>query len=892
MSDEDENLQSWGWTDLSSYSSSFDSEQEQLVTSFLLTGVMSRCSLRLDESLLDRGSAPFSVGGVSQRSSRSLRSQHSQWHSVSCSESLLFKTPHQVADYSVASDASLISSLLDESSIQESTLIDNLWGLEQDADTRGNALVAEEDCPLISSDSRSSHHRDPRVGMVYLEESSHQGEMKADGEGSVIYCRDRSHRRRAGETKAQPSQRGAMSLKELHPIGSLCDDCKEKQRSKLDTSTSSSSSSSSSSSRSPVASCLLGFLCNAAVFTASCLSQFSQKAAAALWPLARIIFWASVRNGLSAGRSVTTAFRWICRQWCRMTASSHLTRIFLRLLILLLPLLLVFSLCWFGSAGFCSVPPGVNISTWTMVPGLSAIHSLLSAQSPMAEGPAEESREESLLSQPPAAETPPPQVVNQEIPEVEESSDSERLIQVEQSLVALWEQVEAAGQRVEQRHNEVLRLYTDLKQQSPSPQRGSGSTEPRISDLMDLRVLQLHRQLGEERRHREQIRRQDLLLLKMQTTRLDQLELQLQNLAARTWEVQQMQETTTSLPATVRVSMDSRSHDALQAEVKQMEATLGDIRQDVEVLSRCQNGCQQLDTMQQMGSEHVASLIREEIQDVIYGNELTPGRDDGNLPEPLLQWMSRRFISHDDLQEALTSLELNVLQNVSRLLQQQQGDEKTQDAAWHDILKNGNAGNAVTKEEVQRMLSDALRLFSQDRIGLADYALESGGGSILSTRCSETYQTTAALLSLFGVPLWYFSQSPRAVIQPDVHPGNCWAFKGSTGFLVIRLSMSILPTAFTMQHIPKALAPSGMLQSAPRDFSVYGLRDENQEGGKLLGTYTYEENGEDLQTFIISEENDESFQIIEVQVLSNWGHREYTCMYRFRVHGTPRDVWT
>ncbi|KAF7203646.1 SUN domain-containing protein 1 isoform X5 [Nothobranchius furzeri] len=813
MSDEDENLQSWGWTDLSSYSSSFDSEQEQLVTSFLLTGVMSRCSLRLDESLLDRGSAPFSVGGVSQRSSRSLRSQHSQWHSVSCSESLLFKTPHQVADYSVASDASLISSLLDESSIQESTLIDNLWGLEQDADTRGNALVAEEDCPLISSDSRSSHHRDPRVGMVYLEESSHQGEMKADGEGSVIYCRDRSHRRRAGETKAQPSQRGAMSLKELHPIGSLC-------------------------------------------------------------------------------RSVTAAFRWICRQWRRMTASSHLTRIFLRLLILLLPLLLVFSLCWFGSAGFCSVPPGVNISTWTMVPGLSAIHSLLSAQSPMAEGPAEESREESLLSQPPAAETPPPQVVNQEIPEVEESSDSERLIQVEQSLVALWEQVEAAGQRVEQRHNEVLRLYTDLKQQSPSPQRGSGSTEPRVSDLMDLRVLQLHRQLSEERRHREQIRRQDLLLLKMQTTRLDQLELQLQNLAARTWEVQQMQETTTSLPATVRVRMDSRSHDALQAEVKQMEATLGDIRQDVEVLSRCQNGCQQLDTMQQMGSEHVASLIREEIQDVIYGNELTPGRDDGNLPEPLLQWMSRRFISHDDLQEALTSLELNVLQNVSRLLQQQQGDEKTQDAAWHDILKNGNAGNAVTKEEVQRMLSDALRLFSQDRIGLADYALESGGGSILSTRCSETYQTTAALLSLFGVPLWYFSQSPRAVIQPDVHPGNCWAFKGSTGFLVIRLSMSILPTAFTMQHIPKALAPSGMLQSAPRDFSVYGLRDENQEGGKLLGTYTYEENGEDLQTFIISEENDESFQIIEVQVLSNWGHREYTCMYRFRVHGTPRDVWT
>lgn len=43
------------------------------------------------------------------------------------------------------------------------------------------------------------------------------------------------------------------------------------------------------------------------------------------------------------------------------------------------------------------------------------------------------------------------------------------------------------------------------------------------------------------------------------------------------------------------------------------------------------------------------------------------------------------------------------------------------------------------------------------------------GGSIVSTRCSESYQTKAALLSLFGIPLWYFSQSPRTVIQVGFH---------------------------------------------------------------------------------------------------------------------------
>lgn len=88
----------------------------------------------------------------------------------------------------------------------------------------------------------------------------------------------------------------------------------------------------------------------------------------------------------------------------------------------------------------------------------------------------------------------------------------------------------------------------------------------------------------------------------------------------------------------------------------------------------------------------------------------------------------------------------------------------------------------------------------------------------------------------------------------------------------------ILPTAFSLEHIPKSLTPSGTLLSAPRDFGVYvretpplsptcqreavftellvlcfqGLDDENQERGKLLGTYTYDEDGEALQTFPVT----------------------------------------
>ena len=42
----------------------------------------------------------------------------------------------------------------------------------------------------------------------------------------------------------------------------------------------------------------------------------------------------------------------------------------------------------------------------------------------------------------------------------------------------------------------------------------------------------------------------------------------------------------------------------------------------------------------------------------------------------------------------------------------------------------------------------------------------------MSTRCSETYETKTALISLFGVPLWYFSQSPRVAIQVSGCPDH------------------------------------------------------------------------------------------------------------------------
>ncbi|XP_061765572.1 SUN domain-containing protein 2 [Nerophis ophidion] len=169
---------------------------------------------------------------------------------------------------------------------------------------------------------------------------------------------------------------------------------------------------------------------------------------------------------------------------------------------------------------------------------------------------------------------------------------------------------------------------------------------------------------------------------------------------------------------------------------------------------------------------------------------------------------------------------------------------------------------------------------------MADFALETQGASVISTRCSNTYQTRTACVTFFGIPLLYPTESPRTVIQghPVMLPGKCWAFHGVQGTLVIALSHPIKITHVTLDHVPRYNTPNGRIDSAPKDFAVYGMRNEVEEG-TLLGTFTYNKDGEPTQTFEIPNPSDVVYQVVELRVLSNWGHVEYTCLYRFRVHG-------
>ncbi|XP_033050345.1 SUN domain-containing protein 1 isoform X16 [Trachypithecus francoisi] len=309
--------------------------------------------------------------------------------------------------------------------------------------------------------------------------------------------------------------------------------------------------------------------------------------------------------------------------------------------------------------------------------------------------------------------------------------------------------------------------------------------------------------------------------------------------------------------------------------VEHLQLELDQLKSELSSWRHVKTGCETVDAVR----ERVDVQVRETVK-LLFSED-----QQGGSLEQLLQRFSSQCVSRGDLHTMLRDLELQILRNVTHHISMTKRLPASE-AVVSAVSEAGASG--ITEAQARAIVNNALKLYSQDKTGMVDFALESGGGSILSTRCSETYETKTALMSLFGIPLWYFSQSPRVVIQPDIYPGNCWAFKGSQGYLVVRLSMMIHPAAFTLEHIPKTLSPTGNISSAPKDFAVYGLENEYQEEGQLLGQFTYDQDGESLQMFqALKTPDDTVFQIVELRIFSNWGHPEYTCLYRFRVHGEP-----
>lgn len=161
--------------------------------------------------------------------------------------------------------------------------------------------------------------------------------------------------------------------------------------------------------------------------------------------------------------------------------------------------------------------------------------------------------------------------------------------------------------------------------------------------------------------------------------------------------------------------------------------------------------------------------------------------------------------------------------------------------------------------------------------------------------------------------------------QPSLQPGHCWPMAGHSGNLTIKLSRPISISAVAIDHLPSSvalrrLAPVSassngeeasvdgnnneasslpLNAAAVRSFNVWGFNQANANANAsvvdaasprvLLGRFSFDAAGPQTQVFVLPppspspSHQQHQYSHVQLEVLSNHGQPDFTCLYRFRV---------
>ena len=215
-------------------------------------------------------------------------------------------------------------------------------------------------------------------------------------------------------------------------------------------------------------------------------------------------------------------------------------------------------------------------------------------------------------------------------------------------------------------------------------------------------------------------------------------------------------------------------------------------------------------------------------------------------------------------------------------------DEVTEAAAKAAAARRG--GRESTND-VKALVDQAVDdFFDGDRVGRFDYALQAAGAKVVPSLTSEPYTPRGALVP---TKIWHALGLDAGVgraadaLSSVNEFGRCFAFRGSEGKLTVRLSRPVRPTHFSVEHLHAALcdpARNANCSSAPQQMDVVGRSAD----GDLVefGSFSYAASTDapTVQTFAAASLG-ERVDAVTLRVRSNHGHPDYTCLYRFRVHG-------
>ncbi|XP_038279511.1 SUN domain-containing protein 3 isoform X1 [Canis lupus familiaris] len=243
-------------------------------------------------------------------------------------------------------------------------------------------------------------------------------------------------------------------------------------------------------------------------------------------------------------------------------------------------------------------------------------------------------------------------------------------------------------------------------------------------------------------------------------------------------------------------------------------------------------------------SRHFYALVAE------YGSRLYNYQARLRMPKEQLELLKKESQTlENNFREILFLIEqIDVLKALLRDTQ-----EDLHSYSWNTDQDEDQDPMEATDEEMSNLVNYVLKKLREDQVQMADYALKSAGASIVEAGTSESYKNNKAKLYWHGIGFLTYEMPPDIILQPDVHPGKCWAFPGSQGHALIKLARKIVPTAVTMEHISEKVSPSGNISSAPKEFSVYGISKQCEGEEIFLGQFVYNKTGSTVQTFELQE---------------------------------------
>ncbi|KAK6363813.1 hypothetical protein TWF730_001221 [Orbilia blumenaviensis] len=241
-------------------------------------------------------------------------------------------------------------------------------------------------------------------------------------------------------------------------------------------------------------------------------------------------------------------------------------------------------------------------------------------------------------------------------------------------------------------------------------------------------------------------------------------------------------------------------------------------------------------------------------------------------------------------------------------------------AAVTNYMRTYKGSSGTSSKYADALIQAALHQYSSTIIPKPDYALLAHGTLIDPYLTSPTFNPydTPGLLGKLTAFLRPGLNEPAHVLTESTNIGDCWSFPQTSGQVSLLLAEPIYPTDVTIDHIPRGI--SGDDSSAPQEVEFWvkiedeSLRDQVKRaaaaaignvsdnasthryiasGYVRIASFAYDVHGQyPVQTFelpIRLEELGVSVRSVSFRILSNWGRKEYTSIYRLRVHGEPLD---